>query len=702
MFKEVVSPYSERIKELPKQKKYSTNYQKHYYEFTLMDAGLGPILRPAYVGLLRKHNEDGKYSHILKFMPSTIAEIRPVGVKRTYDIEVADVHTLSANGFYTSNSRRSAMMGILNVDHPEIFDFINAKERVGFDVPLGFFNLSIGVVDGFMDAVINNKDWDLKFNGKVYKTVKAREILKAAIEHSFINGEPGILFLDNMNWRNNLWYLDEERIIGTNPCGEINGSYYTACLLGSFNLTKFIIDFGGEFEYGKLKWYIPIAVRLLDNVIDRSEYPLKAYEEKEKKNRLLGLGVTGLGDILVMAGKPYGSPESITYAESIMKFLVNNAYISSTELALEKGSFDNFIKDKYLEGNFIQTLEKDTIKKIQENGIRNASLMAIAPVGTGSIFANNVSSGIEPIFANEYTRRIRKDDGSPEEQVVMDYAYKLWKDKFNNKPLPDYWRTSNNITFEQHLNLLIAVQKYIDKSTSKTCILSHKPTTEEMINYYIKAWKNKLNGLTIFYPTDKTELVLESKNNKTKEKEQKKKKKRDFMLTGKTYKLKTPKEKYGYYVTINDFVDEEGNTRPFEIFINTKDNRQPIFSFIARLLSALFRREKDINFIIKEMSNTVVNGEGFFDPRDGKYVPSTIAYIGKIIKEHISSSKETDISKSTMFFNVSVNNNSSNKSHINFGVDESKLEVCPECGVKAVVNENGCKTCKNCGWTACT
>lgn len=314
----------------------------------------------------------------------------------------------------TFGARRGAMMSTLRCDHPDIEDFISAKQKPG---ELNHFNLSVLITDEFIRAVRENKQWELVFPQRgeqcsaVYKSVSARGLWDKILRTTYEYSEPGVLFIDQINRFNNLSYC--ENISATNPCGEIPLPPYGACDLGSLNLTQFIADpftENARFEWDELKRQIPICVRLLDNVIEASQFPLKEQREQAYKTRRIGLGVTGLADALVMLSLHYGSQEARLWASEVMKVICHGAYEASIELAKEKGAFPYFEKDRYLKSRFIKTLPDSIITKIEKFGIRNSHLLAIAPTGTISLLANNISSGIEPIFSLEYSRNILQEE----------------------------------------------------------------------------------------------------------------------------------------------------------------------------------------------------------------------------------------------------------------------------------------------------
>ena len=381
------------------------------------------------------------------------------------------------------------------MDHPDIKEFIRAKRNSD---KLTGFNISIGVTDEFMGAVTNDADdsFDLTFDGIVYERVSARELWTEIMESTWDWAEPGILFIDRINEMNNLHYC--ETISATNPCGEQPLPYYGACLLGSFNLTKYV---GEEFDFTQFKRDIPHVVRAMDNVIDRTIYPLKAQSDEAKNKRRMGLGITGLANAGEMLGYPYGSEEFLTWAEEVFKVLRNGTYSASADLALEKGSFPMYRED-YNKSNFIRQLPRRLRDKIKANGIRNSHLTSIAPTGTISLVADNVSGGIEPVFSHYYDRTIKVVDESGKEvervERVSDYAYSRGVKGIS----------ANDLSVHDHLSVLALAQHYVDSAVSKTCNVGEEVTFEEFKDVYVSAWKQGCKGCTTFRAAGKRFGIL--------------------------------------------------------------------------------------------------------------------------------------------------------------------------------------------------
>ena len=406
----------------------------------------------------------------------------------------------------SSGHRRGAQMGCLLVSHPDIYEFIRAKRNSD---KLTGFNVSVLITDSFMQAVTAEDDsYDLVFEGKVYETISARDLWNEIMQSTWDWAEPGVLFVDRINEYNNLSYC--ETITATNPCGEQPLPPYGACLLGSFNLTKYVeIGLGCTFDFNQFKKDINQVVRAMDNVIDRTIYPLKAQRDEAKDKRRMGLGVTGLANAGELLGFKYGDTEFLAWAEKVFACLRDNTYRASALLAAEKGPFPLY-REEYLKSNFIKTLPYSIRKLIKEHGIRNSHLTSIAPTGTISLVADNVSGGIEPVFSHYYERTIRTFDGDKTERVE-DYAY--------SKGVKG--RTSNELSVHEHVEVLALASHYVDSAVSKTCNVGDDVSFEEFKEVYYKAWKAGCKGITTFRAAGKRYGILnEIKEEETDETEQ--------------------------------------------------------------------------------------------------------------------------------------------------------------------------------------
>lgn len=429
--------------------------------------------------------------------------------------------------------RRGAMMGILRCDHPDILEFIHAKEDPS---QLRHFNVSVLITDEFMQAVDEDLEWPLvfpasrkdkknkemmiqrrwsgqenKIDCRVYHHIKARQLWEKIIQSAYNYAEPGVLFEDTINRMNNLNYC--EWISATNPCGEIPLPPYGACNLGSLNLTKFVLNpFSekAELNWDKLIKVTTIACRFLDNVIDQSRYPLKKQQLQTKATRRIGLGFTGFADMLVMLGIRYGSKESTQLAAEVMKKIADTSWQASISLAEEKKSFPLFEAKKYLEGNFVKTLPSHIFNDIEKIGIRNSHHNAIAPTGTISLLANNISSGIEPIFQKKFERKVRNKDNDFQQFTVEDYAYYHWRLLGKESELPPAWIDAQQLTVNEHLQIQAAVQPYVDAAISKTIFVPEDISFSSLQEVYAKAYQLEFKGCTVFRPNKITGSVIQT------------------------------------------------------------------------------------------------------------------------------------------------------------------------------------------------
>jgi ribonucleoside-diphosphate reductase alpha chain len=433
----------------------------------------------------------------------------------------------------SSAARRGAMMANLRCDHPDIEEFIQIKAD---ENELRQFNLSVIVTDEFMAAVAADDDWPLVYPAppeisqtkviqrrwsnsrakvpcEIFKVIRARKLWEDIIRAAYTYAEPGVIFEDTINTFNPLYY--HEWLNATNPCGEIPLPAYGACNLGSLNLTKFVRSPFTErayFDWRALEDATSIATRFLDNIVEVSHYPLKVQKTLSLNTRRLGLGFTGLANTFIMLGISYGSPESLKLAAELSKKIAYITWKTSNQLGKEKGSFPYFNK-KYLRGTFIQTLPEELQREVAHHGLRNSHHNAIAPTGSISLFANNISGGLEPVFSATYERQVRMKSGELASFLVEDYAYYRWK-KMGKLGLPSAWVEMGHLKPEDHLNIQAVVQPFIDNAISKTINLPVDFPFSELNEVYSTAFKLKLKGCTVFRPNPTTGSILSNANEK--------------------------------------------------------------------------------------------------------------------------------------------------------------------------------------------
>ena len=527
--------------------------------------------------------------------------VKGVGADASGPLSFMDVWDAMCRTIMSAGYRRGAMMAVLRCDHPDIEAFIEAKSEPG---RLRMFNLSVLVTDAFMQAVAEDAPWQLIFNGTVYHSLPARELWDKIMRATYAYAEPGVIFIDRINHRNPLYYCEEIR--ATNPCGEQPLPPYGACLLGSLNLARFVeapFTPQARLDTAKLAAIVPDAVRMMDNIVDISRFPLPEQVHEAQAKRRIGLGVTGLADALLMCGLRYGSREAVTATEAWMGLIEREAYLASAALAAEKGPFPLFDKEKYLAGETVAALDDDVRAAIARHGIRNALLTSVAPTGTISLFADNVSSGIEPVFSYRYTRSVLMPDGNRREEEVSDYAYRLFRRlKGDNAPLPEYFVDAQSLAAEDHLVMQAAVQRHIDSSISKTINLPADIPFEDFKDIYARAYAIGCKGCTTYRPNEVTGSVLQARPEATPAARPEQAElplpapaavakpadapgpfsgagdvvymsqplSRPEALPGQTYKISWPESEHAMYITINDVV-QDGRRRPFEIFINSKN-----------------------------------------------------------------------------------------------------------------------------------
>ncbi|MEM7091048.1 MAG: adenosylcobalamin-dependent ribonucleoside-diphosphate reductase, partial [Pseudomonadota bacterium] len=434
------------------------------------------------------------------------ADVHGVAADASGPLSFMDVWDAMCRTIMSAGSRRGAMMATMRCDHPDIEQFISAKSD---PARLRMFNMSVLVSDSFMEAVKADGPWNLVFGDKIYQTVQARDLWNRIMQATYDYAEPGVIFIDRINQANNLSYV--ETIAATNPCGEQPLPPYGACLLGSINLARLVVEpfeQGARLDDAALHELVAVAVRMMDNVVDASKFPLPEQAAEALAKRRIGLGVTGLADALLMLGLRYGSDEAARQTERWLHAIARAAYLGSVDLAREKGAFPLFEADKYLASGTMQQMDEDVRQAIRDHGIRNALLTSIAPTGTISLYAGNVSSGIEPVFAYAYTRKVLQKDGSRTEEEVVDYAVQLWRDKFGDMDLPDYFVNAQTLPPSDHVKMQAAAQKWIDSSISKTINCPEDISFDAFKDVYMQAWDQGCKGCTTYRPNEVTGSVL--------------------------------------------------------------------------------------------------------------------------------------------------------------------------------------------------
>ena len=601
----------------------------------------------------------------------------PISFMRVFD---RACETIESAGY-----RRGAQMGVLRVDHPDIREFIEAKYERG---QLSNFNVSVGVSDEFMQAVEDDGYFELvheaepserifreqgddirydEAKGKwVYERVRAREIWDFVMEATYDHADPGVLFLDRVNNENNLWYA--ERIAASNPCGEQMLPSYGCCCLGSVNLTNFVenpFSANVRFDYERYSRVVRDSIRMLDNVLDATAWPLPEQDQEAEAKRRVGLGYLGLGDALIMLGVRYDSDEGREMAAEMTRVMRDESYRASVELAKEKGAFPLFDADKYLQGQFVSRLPEDIKADIREHGIRNSHLMSIAPTGTITLaFADNASNGIEPPFSWTYRRNKRMPDNSTQAFDVEDHAFRVWREQGNDPGeivngryanLPDSFVSALEMRVEDHMKMIAAVQPFIDSAISKTCNVPVDYDYADFRELYSDAWKAGAKGLTTFRPNDITGAVLETNHDQKQPSEfdvsdadrrlrldkapspalasLRWQHRPDFNdgNPARTYMVKHPGGKFAVFV---GYV-ENGEKHPFEVWLNGAEQPRGAGA-IAKALSMDMRTQDTAWLKTKLDSLAKVHDQPFEMPMppdgEARHVPSAVAAIAILVR----------------------------------------------------------------------
>jgi ribonucleoside-diphosphate reductase alpha chain len=638
------------------------------------------------------------------------ATVAGVGADASGPVSFMEVWDAMCRTIMSAGHRRGAMMATLRCDHPDIETFITAKQSAG---RLAMFNLSVLVTDAFMDAVRDDQPWPLTFDGTTYKTVPARDLWQQIMRATYAYAEPGVLFIDRINAQNSLNYC--ETIYSTNPCGEQPLPPYGACLLGSVNLAALVrspFSADAHLDTQALADLVRTAVRMLDNAIDVSQFALPQQQHEAIAKRRIGLGITGLADALIMCGLRYGSGDAVTKTEDWLRILVREAYLASADLAAEKDPFPLFDRDAYLAGAFAAKLDDDVRDAIAKHGLRNGLLTSIAPTGTISLLAGNVSSGIEPVFSFEHTRHILQPDGGRRSVEIADYAYRTYRELFGaDAALPDAFIESSALSPRDHLTMQAAAQKYIDSSISKTINCPEDIPFDEFQDIYRLAYETGCKGCTTYRPSEVRGAVLEPRTSAatavpaegdpfesggvvymTQPLE------RPEALPGKTYKIRWPDSDHAIYITLNDIVRDTRRV-PFEVFINSKNMEHYAWTVaLTRMISAVFRRGGDVSFVVEEL-------KAVFDPRggqwmDGHYVPSLLAAIGEVIEQHM-----VDIG----FLPESREERQRILHEYAKAVGDTDMQTrpragraCPKCGEFALTRQENCDVCTACDYSKCS
>lgn len=705
----------------------------------------------------------GGIGHDFSTLRPSGALVRSVAAGASGPVSFMDVWDSMCRTIMSAGQRRGAMMGTLRCDHPDIEAFIDAKADQG---RLRNFNLSVLVTDAFVEAVRADRDWALSFEGTVARTVKARGLWDRIMRATYEYAEPGVIFIDRINARNNLAYC--ETIQATNPCGEQPLPPYGACLLGSINLARLVdrpFEPDARLDESRLGELAGLGVRFLDNVIDVSAYPLAAQHAEAKAKRRIGLGITGLADALAMCGIHYGSPDARHLAGRWMAVVERNAYLASARLAGEKGAFPLFEPEPFLGSPNVRRLDSDVREAVMRHGVRNGCLTSIAPTGTISLLAGNVSSGIEPIFDTHYQRRVREAGDQVREETIEDYAYRVHRSRSEAaQPLPSAFVTASQLTPTEHLLMQAAVQAHVDSSISKTINCSEDIDFETFKRIYGEAYDLGLKGCTTFRPNPTTGAVLTASSAAAATQGAApsvaggstsaatsgspsttaaasagsttgppsaalEPTARDGRLvshpslqtvssetTGVVY-MSPPLEREpvlaGYTYKLKwvgsdhaiyvtiNDIERDGRRRPFEIFINTKNLEHYAWTVALTRMISAVFRRGG------DVSFVVEELKAVFDPQggqwmDGRYVPSLLAAIGEVIERHLIQIGFLQHAPPAAEGVVpDPNGREQSDEWPARNSVQSRGRRCPRCETGVLVVQSGCWICRDCGYAKC-
>ncbi len=590
----------------------------------------------------------------------------------------------------SAGSRRGAMMATMRCDHPDIIKFIEAKHTPG---RLTNFNLSVLITDNFMDCVAKDLEWNLYFNvpkydtgNNIYQTLPARELWDLILKSTYEYSEPGVIFIDRVNNLNNLSYC--ETISATNPCGEQPLPPNGCCNLGAINLANLVKDsFTSEsrFSYVDLMSAVRYGVQFLDEVIDKTNYPLQAQKDEELSKRRIGLGITGLHDAMLRLGITYGNNEEcIKFIDGVMKTLFECSYEWSSRIAEVRGSFPLFELEKFKQTDSYKNLPTQVQNLIEKHGLRNGVLLTIAPTGTTSMWpGENISSGLEPVFRWSMNRKVLQPDGTHKEyenynKAYLDYYAHLDEDLGTWK-LPSYFVTSADISVDDHVAIQSQCQKWIDASISKTLNCPEDMTFEEFKKVYETAYELGCKGCTTYRPSKTRGSILSDIEPEKPLEQDDSPRQRATSLEGKTYKIKWPTLDSAFYVIINDM-----GGKPFEIFIVSKNTKYLEWTTaLTRMISAIMRTHGDISFVYQELQEVNSTHDSAWIGK--RYIGSIVAYIGLIIENHVKGLEGSPLTLVTETTSVS-------------GPAGSR---CPSCDSPTLIHSEGCETCTQCGYSNC-
>lgn len=665
------------------------------------------------------------------------AAINRVGLKAPGPIVFMELWNAMSNTIMQAGHRRGAMMGVMPDTHPDLIHFINAKHEKG---RLTNFNISVLISDAFMRAVAADVDWDLHFhvppaqsassdikcrtfpsNGKiqyVYSTHKARDLWDMILKSTYEYSEPGVIFIDRINALNNLQYCEE--ISCTNPCGEQPLPPNGTCNLGAVNLARIVKNpytLDAKLDIEMLQEVVRIGVRFLDNVINVTHYPLQEQKEEEFNKRRLGLGVSGLADMLGQMRISYNSPGAVALTAMVMQTIAEAAYSASAELASARGTFPLYDKKQCI--SFPQRLSYEVRVKIAEHGLRNGVILTVAPTGTTSILFGNISSGIEPVFQHHTKRKVWISNTDTKEYTSWGFGARFYNHchKMTLMSLPDYLVTVDNVELKYHLKMQAACQEWVDASISKTINCPPDIPYSDFKSVYWQAYESGCKGCTTYRPSDVRGSVLEKVEEPKIVGESgveitypdppigidippttsSKGIKRPEVLMGCTYRINWPSLESGVYLTINEC---EG--QPWEIFISSKDLKNVEWTTaLCIMTSRNLRAGEDPQKIAEELKEIKGAHDGQWV--NGKYYASIVMYIGELLAKHFQylGTEDRHFSGRT---EIASGDGYPRQDIVAEAKDIIRQEigfmVCPRCSARMVKLE-GCEKCTSCSYSKC-
>jgi ribonucleoside-diphosphate reductase alpha chain len=669
-----------------------------------LEDSLDDIMAGVSIAALTQQQGGGIGTDFSTLRPSG-AILRRTGAVASGPLPFMDMwHSMCAT-IMSAGARRGAMMGTMSDTHPDLLNFVKAKQEAG---RLTNFNVSVLVSDAFMEAVREDAEWLLYFPVEpkvrakglkerdfkddeqvlqyVYSIHQARDLWETITRNTYEFSEPGVIFIDRINDANNLKYCED--IHCTNPCGEQPLPPNGTCNLGAINLARLVkrpFSTTAEFDFELLGDIASLGMKFLDNVIEVTNYPIPEQQEEEFNKRRTGLGVSGLADCLAMLGLRYGSQKAVEITEKIFYTICQEAYRTSVQLAKVHGAFPMFDADEYLNETFAGThCDHAIVADIRKNGIRNGVLLTVAPTGTTSILYGDISSGIEPTFAFEMDRNVRQPDGVTYKSFkTSNYAFRVFKSLFPETPTPAHMVTIEDLTINDHVAMQAAVQRWVDASVSKTVNVPKETTYEQFLQVYELAYQFGCKGCTTYRPSDIRGSIITKAGDKSKPTDVSGLAIRPDTLTGRTRRIKWPTLNASLYLTVN-YLDGI----PHEVFFNSKDSRLHDWMVATSLMiTSILRRGGEVGFIARELQQVqslhdtaFVRGPHDENPRNYQ---SLIALVGAHLGDLLTAAESSTLITSPTIALASVK------------------EKCPSCGGLTIIRKEGCMECSSCGYSDC-